>query len=342
MPPRSETNSHDLPVFEKPNLSGLFPPSAAPPSTSPTSTRRGTEDTQMNSTTDDNNHSERKQECFFKVVDMRTDGLGISFQKECYSDKELESFYKEIPTQGADTIRVILDGRPFAETILTRRYGDPELRNIPSECWTSSGWAINPADCPLYASDLHYRRLEPHSLPVLRKLESADDFREWFSGKAYAWHDKTCLLRPKNMNLFESQRYETTPLAFITDWSVPDKLKGEYLKFGACHTTNNQVVVCFSPNAHVIGAPQECSSASWRWLQAIDRALKRPRLLCSLTEHDQKLALRLLILTILSATMDRSIAFLREMEGVTNAYDEFDSKSVCISISTPAIKISQK
>ncbi|KAJ4287290.1 hypothetical protein N0V90_012688 [Kalmusia sp. IMI 367209] len=190
------------------------------------------------SDSDYNTEKKAARDCFFKVIDLRNDGQGVQTQGECYFEGGLDEFYKTVPAQDSDTIRIILDGRRFAE--------------------------------------------------------------------------------PKNENLFESQRYEKTPVGFILDRSIKEKLQ----------------VICFAPNAHV-SAPRinayefvkECSSASWRWLEGIDRVLGMPHLLTPLSNGDQTQTLRLLLLNLLSVTMARNVAFLEETTGETEL-DEFDPKLV--------------
>jgi hypothetical protein len=141
-----------------------------------------------------------KEDIFFQVIDVATDGQAADIRGSCYSSWKLDAFYPTIPAQENDTIRVFLDGRgavfdPNFEPYSTGRVIDQKEsleRNIclgfgVSRRFTKDSY---PSPCPLYPSSAF-------TLPEKHRLLSSPwalwgktpTFRR-YGQKCFALHDR--------------------------------------------------------------------------------------------------------------------------------------------------------
>jgi len=125
-------------------------------------------------------------DCFFKVVDIHTEGKNVVDKGECTRERQLNGFYQSVRPQQENTIRVILDGRPVgyqlvkSDKILSCVYtGDTDRR---------------PEDpCSLYSTTRMIEVSRLFEQPCLRRMwDSTSNESGWYNANSLAQHKTTC------------------------------------------------------------------------------------------------------------------------------------------------------
>lgn len=136
-------------------------------------------------------------DCYFKVVDISIDGTVVEDRGKCGFERDLEKFYDTVPAQGAESIRVILDGRIFRSK-----------RNDPiryPDCWLDEEASDVVSDsCPLYTSSPPPQFwLHEHFTP-LRKMLIEGRESSWHCTHMFAQHSTSCHNRSKEKRLLQT------------------------------------------------------------------------------------------------------------------------------------------
>lgn len=136
-----------------------------------------------------------KNGCYFKVIDIQVDGQEVHDRGGCYSMDGLDDFYKGIPPQPVNFIRVILDGRPQPDNDMDSL---DELDSVDGlsypRCSAFSRYShFDPSrTCPLYSTEVTINPLDFYYLPTLRGLCGLQPRAGWYGIHSFAEHSSSC------------------------------------------------------------------------------------------------------------------------------------------------------
>ena len=143
--------------------------------------------------------------CFFRVIDVDTDGKNAQMQGECYSLPALVNFWATIPEQRANTIRVILhdqsnENAPF-------KFDMPQEKNPGYYSCTYD--VYERPELPLWRTrDFH--------LPTLRRMLEKGSFAQWYSTTSIKKHRRFCR-DPLYMERLWDVKYEQCRIYWAVD-----------------------------------------------------------------------------------------------------------------------------
>ncbi|KAF2685344.1 hypothetical protein K458DRAFT_417406 [Lentithecium fluviatile CBS 122367] len=249
-------------------------------------------------------------DCFFKVVDVLAGGREFEDRGQCFHSEQLESYYKAVPPQPANAIRLVLDGR--LRRVWLPRDGVDGNSGSPSYCGSlisSNHIEYTPRPCPLYSSPAVINdSFRYYHLPTLRKIMEMDGERRWYGMNCFASHIEECPIRSKMIHVPQST-FERSD-AYITVCKDNEGL----LK-----------VVCYAPNAFAAPLDSDprgykCANANWRFLNQVDTSLtgSGPSYLASDSEMQ---TLRLLLMDLIAVNLEQTANFLDYISSRTDDED---------------------
>ena len=133
-------------------------------------------------------------DCYFKVIDISYSGQAIEDRGECFSNRQLESYYSTVPQQPENTVRLILDGR-HRRVRLSRDVHDAVPNAYPhcSSRLGSNHIHHTPSPNPLYTSpSVISDSFRYHHLPTLRNLGEQNEDARWYGIYCFASHIEDC------------------------------------------------------------------------------------------------------------------------------------------------------
>lgn len=144
--------------------------------------------------------------CFFKVIDISTNGKRTEDRGQCLRNRELESFYRTVPPQSSNTIRLILDGRHrrFRFPGRASRQSDDVYPKCASLLASNRVHHI-PSPNPLYTNPAVIDgSFKYYHLPTLRRLTETNVGARWYGVYCFAAHIDDCPSRSRQLHPLQS------------------------------------------------------------------------------------------------------------------------------------------